>query len=49
MLVRRSGAEKMADKIWTVKEVLDLQNNHPEEYQQHRMEILSQMSQGLVK
>jgi len=39
----------MADKIWTVKEVLDLQNNLPEEYEKQRMEILEQMSKGLIK
>lgn len=39
----------MEDKIWTVEEVLELQQNHPEEYQQHRMEILEAMSKGLIK
>lgn len=41
--------KKMADKIWTVKEVLDLQNNHPEEYEMHRLEILEQMGKGRIK
>jgi len=36
-------------KIWTKSEVLSLQKNNPAEYEKHRMEILEQMSKGLVK
>lgn len=36
-------------KIWTKSEVLALQKNNPAEYDKHRMEILQQMSQGLIK
>jgi len=36
-------------KVWTKSEVLSLQKNNPAEYEKHRMEILEQMSKGLVK
>ena len=36
-------------KIWTKSEVLSLQRNNPAEYEKHRMEILEQMSKGLIK
>lgn len=36
-------------KIWTKSEVLALQKNNPAEYDKHRMEILEQMSKGLIK